>query len=106
GANGPRRYLLAVANPAEMRGAGGMILSYGVLTSNAGTFTLGDFGGIDDLLLTTPPDVSKLNLPADYLRRWNGREPTLLWRNTTLAPDFRFDAPTMEAMFTAKTGLP
>src|SRR5205814_8500411 len=29
GANGPRRYLIAVANAAEMRGTGGMILSYG-----------------------------------------------------------------------------
>jgi hypothetical protein len=29
-----------------------------------------------------------------------------LWRNTNLAPDLTFDAPVMEAMFTAKTGLP
>lgn len=106
GADAPRRYLIAVANPAEMRGAGGMILSYGILESRAGTFSLGDFGGIDDLLLNAPVDAAALRLPADYLNRWSGREPTLLWRNTTLAPDFRFDAPVMEAMFTAKTGLP
>ncbi len=106
GANGDRRYLIAVANSAEMRGAGGMILSYGVLTSSNGKFTLGDFGGIDDLELTNAVDPASLHLPADYLARWQGLDPTLLWRNTTLAPDFRFDAPVMEAMYQAKTGLP
>lgn len=83
-----------------------MVLSYGVLTSTGGKFTLGDFGGIDDLALTAPVDPKALDLPADYLARWNGLQPTLLWRNTTLAPDFRFDAPVLEAMYAAKTGLP
>lgn len=106
GGNGERRYLIAVANPAEMRGAGGMILSYGVLESKDGTFTLGDFGGIDELALDKPVDPSSLELPNDYLARWGGLQPTLLWRNATVAPDFRFDAPAMEKMFTAKTGLP
>ena len=103
GANGDRRYLIAVANTAEMRAAGGMVLSYGVLTSSGGTFTLGDFGGIDDLALPNPVDPKSVDLPADYLTRWTGLQPTQLWRNTTLAPDFRFDAPVMEAMYAAKT---
>jgi len=106
GGNGDRRYLIAVANTAEMRGAGGMILSYGVLTSSGGKFTLGDFGGIDDLAIPTAVDPATLHLPADYLARWQGLEPTRLWRNTTLAPDFQLDAPVMAAMFTRKTGLP
>ena len=37
GAEGPRRYLIAVANTAEMRGTGGMILSYGVLEEQRAT---------------------------------------------------------------------
>jgi hypothetical protein len=106
GGNGDRRYLIAVANTAEMRGAGGMILSYGVLQSTNGTFTLGDFGPIDDLAITEGVDPSALKLPSDYLARWDGFEPTRLWRNTTLAPDFQLDAPVMAAMFAAKTGLP
>ena len=106
GANGPRRYLIIVANSAEMRGSGGMPLSYGVLESSGGTFSLGDFGGIDDLVLGTPIDPASLSLPQDYLTRWQGQQPTLLWRNTTLAPELSFDAPAMEAMFTAKTTLP
>lgn len=106
GASPPRRYLIAVANTAEMRGAGGMILSYGVLESNNGTFSLGDFGSIDELELDSPVDPAALKLPADYLARWAGFEPTQLWRSVTLAPDFKLAAPVMEAMFTKKTGLP
>ena len=106
GDTGPKRFLIAVANSAEMRGAGGMILSYGTLTSSAGAFHLGDFGPIDELSLddAVPPDA--LKLPSDYLQRWQGLEPTRLWRNTTLNPDFAFDAPVMEAMYATKTGLP
>jgi len=106
GEAGPKRYLIAVANPAEMRGAGGMVLSYGILESNKGTFTLGEFGKIDDLFLDTAVDPASLHLPADYLARWGNLEPTRLWRNATVHPDFAFDAPILEAMFTAKTQLP
>lgn len=105
GGNGDRRYLIAVANPAEMRGAGGMILSYGVLESSEGTFTLGEFGNIDELALDPETDVGSFGVPDDFLTRWEGLQPTVLWRNTTLAPDFRLAAPVMERMFTAKTEL-
>ena len=40
GADGPRRYLIAVANTAEMRGSGGMILNYGVLEGRDGVIDL------------------------------------------------------------------
>lgn len=110
GGNGARRYLIAVANTAEMRGAGGMMLSYGTLSSSGGTFTLGDFGSIDDLRLDgpVPPDsftAAGVKLPPDYLARWAPQQPTELWRNTTLAPDLAFDARIMSVMYQAKTGL-
>jgi hypothetical protein len=105
GGNGPRRYLIAVANTAEMRGAGGMILSYGVLQSENGTFTLGDFGPIDDIALDFPL-ATPVTIPPDYLARWQGLEPTRLWRNTTMSPDFQLAAPIMAAMFQQRTELP
>src|SRR5213079_1022515 len=64
GANGPRRYLLAVANAAEMRGTGGMVLSYGVLSSAAGRLTLDRFGPIDEIRLQRP---APLRQPPDYI---------------------------------------
>jgi len=104
GANGDKRYLIAVANSAEMRGSGGMILSYGVIGSHAGKITLGHFGGIDELALTHPE--SKVAFPADFTKAEGYLSPTLEWRNVNLMSDFTVDAPVMEAMYTQATGLP
>ncbi|CAN5753414.1 hypothetical protein BH24ACT3_BH24ACT3_01980 [soil metagenome] len=103
GGNGSRRYLIAVANTAEMRGAGGMILSYGELLAEDGDFELGAFGGIDELLLTDPADVE---LPDDYEARWASFEISRLWRNATAGADFTLVAPVLEAMHTKATGAP
>ena len=107
GATGPRRYLIAVANTAEMRGGGGMVLSYGVLESRDGDFELPAFGRIDDLLLRAPLDPTAVpTLPVDYQRRWAGFDPLLRWRNATMAGDFTLTAPVLERMYEAATGDP
>ena len=104
GANGPRRYLIAVANTAEMRGSGGMILNYGVLEGRDGTVTLPEFGRIDELALATP--VSSSVVPEDYLARWQGFDPLSRWRQANLAADFTVVAPVLEAMYEQATLLP
>lgn len=103
GANGPRRYLIAVANAAEMRGTGGMILSYAVLTSDNGAFKLERQGPIDDLKLSGPAIV---NPTPGYVTRFSQLDPTQLWRNATVGADFTKAAPVLESMFTASTGEP
>jgi hypothetical protein len=105
GATGPRRYLIAVANSAEMRGSGGMILSYGVLEGANGDFELPAFGRIDELALAAPlAPASVPTLPADYQRRWAGFDPLLRWRNANMAGDFTIVAPVLEQMYVAATG--
>ena len=101
GANGPRRYLIAVANTAEMRGTGGMILTYGVLESADGEFDLPNFGTIDELFLPRPVDPAAVDVPVDEFARWLGLDQTRLWRNVNLVPDFAVVAPRMEAMYEA-----
>jgi hypothetical protein len=103
GGNGPRRYLIAAANTAEMRGTGGMILSYGVLSSQGGKFALDHFGPIDEIKLTTPVTPPG---PTDYLTRFAPLGPAFLWRNANLAADFTVVAPILEQMFSKATGLP
>ena len=103
GANGDRRYLIAVANTAEMRGSGGMILSYGVLTSHAGQITLSHFGPIDQLALTRPVKVS---FPHDFLAAYGGLGPTEQWREANIMSDFTKVGPVLDAMYTQATGLP
>jgi hypothetical protein len=106
GGRGERKYLIAVANSAEMRGTGGMVLSYGGLIGSGGQLQLAVFGRIDDLALKEPVDRRFVpDLPEDYLRRWEGFDPLLRWRNATMGADFRMVAPVLEAMFVAKTGV-
>jgi hypothetical protein len=102
GGDGPRRYLLAVANTAEMRGTGGMILNYGVLEGVDGAIELTEFGRIDELALRGPVDVP--SLPPDYLARWSGFDPLSRWRNANLGADFTVVAPVLERMYEASTG--
>jgi hypothetical protein len=102
GAHGPRRFLVAVANPAEMRGAGGMILSYGVLEADGGQVEVGEFGRIDELNLTEP--VPADGLPADLRARWSGFDLTQRWRNATAPADLTVMGPSLVAMYEAATG--
>jgi hypothetical protein len=102
GGNGDRTYLLAIANTAEMRGSGGMILNYGVLEGSEGTIDLTEFGRIDELALDGPVDVP--GLPADYLARWEGFDTLGNWRQANLAGDFSVVAPVLEAMYASATG--
>lgn len=104
GAEGPRRYLIAVSNNAEMRGSGGMVLNYGVLEGLDGVVNLTRFGRIDELLLRAP--VSEALVPEDYLARWAGFDPLFRWRQANLAGDFTVVAPVLQAMYTAATGEP
>ena len=107
GGNGPRRYLIAVADTGQMRGSGGTIRDYGVLTGRDGRFALEEFGSIEDLELTTPvPEDELPAVPDDYLARWQGFDPLLRWRNANMAADFELVAPVLEAMYEQATGDP
>jgi hypothetical protein len=103
GANGPRRYLLAVANEAEMRGTGGMILSYGTLLAENGKFRLDRFGPIDELKLQGPV---RTPVPPDYYSQYRPVGPTELWRSVNWTADFAVAGPIMEAMYGAATNAP
>ena len=66
-----------------------MILSYGVLESSRRRRSRSAFGSIDELFARrSAVDPAALDLPADYLTRWQGSQPTRLWRNANLSPDF------------------
>jgi hypothetical protein len=101
GARGPRHYLIAVGNAAEMRGTGGMILSYAVLSGTGGRFTLDRVGPIDQIALPAPVTLPN---PPDYVTRFANLGPTVQWRNANLGADFTSVAPVLETMYRAATG--
>jgi hypothetical protein len=106
GGQGQRFYLIAVANNAEMRGSGGMVLNYGGLIGREGDFELSEFGRIDEVALAAPIDRTFVpDVPEDYLQRWEGFDPLLRWRNATMAADFTVVAPVLEAMYGAARGV-
>jgi hypothetical protein len=105
GGSGDRFYMIAVANTAEMRGSGGMILNFGGLLGRAGKFELTDFARIDYLPLRNAVEKEFIpDLPADYLRRWEGFEPIQRWRNSNLGADFTLIGPVLEGMWGTATG--
>lgn len=106
GAERPTRHLIAVANSAEMRGTGGMVLNYGVLEGRDGTVDLVDFGRVGDLPIRVPVEPDVVDLPEDVRRRWDGFAVTQEWRNATVMADFTSAAPVLEAMYQRATGYP
>lgn len=102
GAGGPRRYLVAMQNSAELRGTGGLIGFHAVLTANDG-----------ELSLTTPRTDEKVDVPPDAVpplsaehRDWLAHlQPTASLKNVNLDPDFTRTAPMMIAVYEAATGV-
>ncbi|HVF31389.1 MAG TPA: DUF4012 domain-containing protein [Acidimicrobiales bacterium] len=106
GGEGRRRYFLAVQTPAELRGAGGIIGSYGVISAEGGKVGVEDFGTDGDLNAGGDPATRVLRAPADYLRRHGPNRPERLWQNVTLAPDFPTVAGVAADLFPQSGGAP
>lgn len=102
GADGPRRYLFAAQNPAELRGTGGFIGAVSVVTMHRGRVAFGPFTSIHDL-----PDPGEVE-PAtpDQARRWGRFGVTQEWVNANTGPDFPSAATVLERMHEQALGEP
>lgn len=94
---GPRRYLVAAANNAEMRAGSGMFLSVGVLTTSHGQVALTDFRTVFGL--NVPPGA--VPIQGDMADRWGWLHPNEDWRNLMLSPNFTQSAPLAADMWAA-----
>ncbi len=72
GADGPRTYLLAGENNAEMRDQGA-VLSWALLTANDGTFSMTHAQSVGTLSIRHPADVT---LPAGTVSAFGLLQPT------------------------------
>ena len=91
GADRPRRYFLAIQNPAELRATGGIIGNWGILTVANGKVTLEDISRTRLLNEDVPPpggSARTLDAPADYLERYLRFTPAQVWQNLNVSPDF------------------
>ena len=89
GGSGPRRYFLAIQTPAELRGSGGIIGSFGEVTADDGQLAIGAFGRDGDLNTRgTPAAERTLSGPDDYVARYARFEPQRIWQNVSMSPHF------------------
>jgi hypothetical protein len=103
GADGARVYFFGAVNPAELRGAGGLLGAYSILTVQDGRFTFGRFSPTQQL-----PRLNVADLPgttADYSDNYDHyRTGDGFWLNANMTPDFPSFAATMAEAYEAATG--
>lgn len=102
GEDGPRRYLVGAQNPAELRGTGGIVGSFAVITLDDGAIDLGSFRDVNilpdpDLSMIEPPGPDYERIYGRYLRRGS-------WPNVNMTPDAPSAATMFERMYQAATG--
>lgn len=97
---GPRRYLLLVANNAEMRAGSGMFLSVGTIDAAVGALRLSPMRASGDLTL---PGLG-VEVQGDLADRWGWLQPGREWRNLATTPRFDVTAPLAAQMWERLTG--
>jgi hypothetical protein len=103
GADGPRRYFVAVQNPAELRGTGGFIGTYSVLTADAGALSFAPFRDITKLR-----DVPSDEIPSpsmDFARLYGEFGGAGYWRNINMSPAVPEVGEAIERLYELVTGV-
>lgn len=101
GANGPRKYFLALMNPAEARGAGGLVGAYAVVVAERGVLRLEKVGIDDDF---PPFIVPATTVSPDFTARWRSLDGDTDIRSATDSPHFPWDAEVITEMWRKRTG--
>jgi hypothetical protein len=97
---GPRHYLVLVANNGEMRSGSGMFLEAAVADTAGGQVRLGPNYPTGNLALAS----GAVPVHGDLEARWGWLAPGVDWRNLGLTPQFDVNAPLAARMWQARTG--
>ncbi len=106
GAEGPRRYFLAVQTPAEARAGGGFLGNYGEITADDGRLSLARFGRQADLTLAPGAATRTLEAPEDFLARYARFRPEQTWANVNMSPDVPTNAAVIANLYPQSGGAP
>ena len=87
GADQPRHYFVGASTPAELRGTGGVIGAFAILTIDDGHLSLSDFLPTHSL---PRPNVDQVPAPsAEYSTNYDFfRTGVAFWLNANMTPDF------------------
>ncbi len=100
GANGPRTYLIAAENTAEMRDEGS-VLSYSLMHTLNGALTESPGGTVGTIEL--PGLAPGVTVPAGTQAVFGALYPPGNWQSVNASADFSFSGRDMQAMFSAAT---
>ena len=106
GAEGPRRYFLAVQTPAELRGTGGFFGNYGEITAVDGKLELARFGRVKELNEAGDPRAKTLIGPDDYVARYERFGVANTWQSVTLSPDWPSVTEVIAGLYPQSGGAP
>lgn len=87
GADGPRRYFVGAQNPSELRGTGGVLGAYAILTVHRGRFSFTPFRPIQTL---PAPEPERVPAPVPgFAENYDAfRADGRFWLAMNLSPDF------------------
>jgi hypothetical protein len=95
GEGGARRYFFGAQNPAELRGTGGLLGAYTLMTVRDGDLRLGGFRSTSTLA-----DVEGIPPPSeDYGRQYSQYGGAGFWKNINMTPDFPSAALAIERLY-------
>jgi Protein of unknown function (DUF4012) len=97
---GPRTYLLLMANNSEMRAGSGDFLEVGALNTEGGHLHLSNL----NQTVNIPVPAGKVTATGDLEARWGWLKPGVDWRNLGFSPQFDVNAPLAARMWQAETG--
>lgn len=89
GSNSRRRWMLAVLDNSELRGAGGLMAAWGTITADDGHVHLESLDPVND---QHPPPGIHLVAPPDYISRYGAFDPADSVADVFYSPDFPTDA--------------
>ncbi|MGH2739788.1 MAG: DUF4012 domain-containing protein, partial [Actinomycetota bacterium] len=102
GETGARRYFFGAQNPAELRGTGGYIGAYAIMTVRNGRVSLSPFASTETLDNVPPSKVQAPN--PSYAVRYDRYGGAGFWPNINLTPDFPSAAVAIERLYEETTG--
>jgi hypothetical protein len=106
GADGPRRYFLALQTPVELRGSGGVLGNFAVLSAVDGRLSLERAGRATELNQGGDVGADRLADVAPYLARYTVPGSQFLWQDITLSPHFPDVAGSIEQLYPRFGGEP
>lgn len=102
GGEGSRRYFFGATSPSEMRGSGGFMGAFSILTVDHGRLSFEPFRPITDL---PSFDVGDVKPPSrDFARNYDRFGGAAFWQNINVTPDFPSAAIAIERLYRKGTG--